>query len=198
MTKIIGITGGIGSGKSTFSNQVLKRKYKLFDSDKNVDLLYKKPNKEFLNYLRKIGLGSAIKGKRISKKEIGNVIFSDKKTKSKLEQYIFKIIRTKRSNFIKKEKKTKTNFLFFDIPLLFENKLMNEFDIIISIISSKKERLKRLKISKSMSKSNFEKILKNQTSDIERKKKSDIIIINNSDINSFIKKVATVLDRITK
>ena len=96
MTKIIGITGGIGSGKSTFSKVVLKRKYKLFDSDENVDHLYKKPNKEFLNYLKKIGLGSAIKGVRISKKTIGNIIFSDKKTKSKLEEYIFKIIRAKR------------------------------------------------------------------------------------------------------
>ncbi len=198
MTKIIGITGGIGSGKSTFSKVVLKRKHKLFDSDKNVDHLYKKPNKEFLNYLKKIGLGSAIKGKRISKKTIGNIIFTDKKTKSKLEEYIFKIIRAKRSNFIKKEKEKKTKFLFVDIPLLFENKLMNEFDIIVSIISSKKERFKRLKISKKISMSNFTKILQNQTSDIERKKNSDIIILNNSDLDSFIKKAGIVLDNIIK
>ena len=75
---------------------------------------------------------------------------------------------------------------------------MNEFDIIVSIISSKKERFKRLKISKKISMSNFTKILQNQTSDIERKKNSDIIILNNSDLDSFIKKAGIVLDNIIK
>ena len=46
--------------------------------------------------------------------------------------------------------------------------------------------------------SNFTKILQNQTSDIERKKNSDIIILNNSDLDSFIKKAGIVLDNIIK
>ena len=45
MTRIIGITGGIGSGKSTFSKQVKKRGLRLLDSDEQVSLIYKKPNK---------------------------------------------------------------------------------------------------------------------------------------------------------
>ena len=43
MTILVGITGGIGSGKSTFSGEVIKRGGKLLDSDKEVDVLYKNP-----------------------------------------------------------------------------------------------------------------------------------------------------------
>ena len=40
MTAVVAITGGIGSGKSTFSNEVKKRGFKLIDSDQQVDKIY--------------------------------------------------------------------------------------------------------------------------------------------------------------
>ena len=135
MTKVIGITGGIGSGKSTFSNEVLKRGLKLIDSDKIVANIYNNPSQQFLNHLNNIGLGKSINKKSINKSIISNIIFSNKKIKLKLEKYIFKIVRKKRSNFIKKEKKQKTKMIFVDIPLLLENNLDHNFDIIISIIN---------------------------------------------------------------
>ena len=78
MTLLVAITGGIGSGKSTFSKEVLKRKLKLLDSDKQVNLIYSKPSKDFKNYLKKIGLGSALLKNKINKKTISEVIFFNK------------------------------------------------------------------------------------------------------------------------
>ena len=196
MTIIVGITGGIGSGKSTLSKEIRKKNFKLLDSDEIVANIYNKPTKSFIKYLKKIELGNSIKGKKINKKQISNVIFSNNNIKSKLEDYIFKIVRKKREIFIKNEKKRKTNIIFLDIPLLFENNLNKSFNIIISVISSKKERYKRLKISKNMSKEMFNKIIKSQTSDIVRKRKSDIIIINNSTMEFYIKKINNILEKI--
>ena len=113
MTLLVAITGGIGSGKSTFSNQVIKRKLKLQDSDFEVAKLYKKPDKNFINHLVKIGLGDSIQNKRINKKFIADTIFSNKEIKTNLERYIFQIIRKKRLQFIKKETKQKTIFLIY-------------------------------------------------------------------------------------
>tara|TARA_Y100001970_G_scaffold271203_1_gene366080 strand:+ start:158 stop:754 length:597 start_codon:yes stop_codon:yes gene_type:complete len=197
MTRIVAVTGGIGSGKSTFSNQVKKRGFKLLDSDEQVGSIYKKPKKNFLNFLKKINLGSAIKNKKIHKKKISNKIFYDKETKLRLERFIFKIIRKKRSHFIDKEKKKKTKIIFLDIPLLFENNLEKEFDIIISILSTKKERYKRLRKTKKITKELFNKIVKSQTSDIERKNKSDIIIINNKSMREYIKKIEEVIEKVS-
>lgn len=196
MTIKIGITGGIGSGKSTFSTQVIKRNLKLFDSDKEVSNLYIKPRKNFLEYLKKIGLESSIRNKKINKKIIREIIFSNKKIKKKLEKYIFQITRKKRLDFIKRQKKLKTKILFFDVPLLFENGLEGDFNKTISIISQKKERYKRIKKSKQMSKNTFNKILKSQTTDIVRRKKSDIIIYNSGTMNSYIEKINKIIDQL--
>ena len=194
MTLIVGITGGIGSGKSTFSREVLKRKIEIFDSNKEVSLIYKKPKKQFLDYLKKIGLGRAVKNNKINKEKISRIIFSEKATKLRLEKYIFKIIRKKRSEFIRVEKRKKTKIIFCDIPLLFENNLETEFDKIVSIISSKNNRQKRLLASKKISKNQFKRIIKFQTSDIVRKSKSDMIIYNNSTVKQFIKKINKIID----
>ncbi len=196
MTIIVGITGGIGSGKSTFSNQVLNRKLKLFDSDEQVSAIYKKPNKKFLDYLRKIGLSNCINRNEINKKQVREIIFSNNLIKIKLEKYIFKIIRKKRTELIKREKRKKTNIIFFDVPLLLENNLINQFDIIISIISKKEERFKRIKNKKNLSKEIFNKIIKSQTTDKKRKEKSNIVIYNNRSKKNFIIKVNDILNNI--
>ena len=198
MTVFIAITGGIGAGKSTFCNEVKKRKLNILDSDKQVDTLYKKPKKSFLNYLKKIGLGEAVKNNKINKKQIGNIIFSNKKIKASLEKYIFKQVRKKRAEFIKKEKNKKTKVVFLDIPLLFENNLSKDFDMVISIISKKKERLKRLRKSKKITKAYFDKIIATQTTDVVRIKNSDIIIFNNTTMRSYIIKINNVLNKIVR
>ncbi len=198
MTVIIAITGGIGAGKSTFSNEVKKRKLNILDSDKEVDAIYKNPKKNFLSYLKKIGLGEAVKNNKINKKKIGEIIFSNKKTRVSLEKYIFRKVRKRRTEFIKKEKKKKTKTVFLDIPLLFENDLNKDFDIVISIISKKKERFKRLKKSKKITKSYFDKITAIQTTDVERKKNSDIVVFNNTTMKSYIIKINKLLNKIVK
>ena len=194
MTIVVGITGGMGSGKSTLTNELRNRNLKVLDSDELVSKIYKKPTRSFLNHLKKIKLGDSIKGKNIDKKLISDKIFSDTKTKKELENFIFKIVRKKRNNFIKKEKQKNTKIIFLDIPLLFENNLKNKFNIVISIISTKKNRYKRLKISRKITKSLFNKILKSQTTDIERKNNSDIIIYNNKSKNDFKNKIRKIIN----
>ena len=197
MTKLVAITGGIGSGKSTFSKQILRRKLKLLDSDQQVDQIYTKPNNDFVKYLRKIGLEKSIKAKnKIDKRYISKIIFINKDIRHKLQNYIFKIVRKKRTEFIESQKKRGEKVIFFDIPLLLENNLAKDYDLVISIISAKKNRYKRLKFSKKLSIVDFNNIIKAQTTDLDRRKNSDIIILNNNSKYEYIKKINRVLDRI--
>ena len=197
MTKLVAITGGIGSGKSTFSKQILLRKLQLLDSDQQVDKIYTKPNNDFVKYLRKIGLEKSIKAKnRIDKRYISKIIFINKDIRHKLQNYIFKIVRKRRSEFIESQKKRGEKFIFLDIPLLMENNLAKDYDLVISIISTKKNRYKRLKLSKKLSIVDFNNIIKAQTTDLHRRKNSDIIILNNNSKYEYIKKINKVLDKI--
>ena len=76
MTKIIGITGGIGSGKSTLSNYLKKEGFLVHDSDFIVSNMYKNPKKKFTEFLKKLPLKNAFKNKKINKQEIRNKIFN--------------------------------------------------------------------------------------------------------------------------
>ena len=196
MTKTIAITGGIGSGKSTFCSKLKEKGFKIHSSDEQVAKIYKNPDKKFVTYLHTIGLSKSISKKNIDKKIISKVIFENKQIRKKLELYIFKIVRKKRSDFIKQEKEKKTRLIFIDIPLLFENNLEKQFHKVISIIATKQVRLKRLKKTRKMNEKQFKNIIRSQTSDVVRKNKSDYVIYNNSTLKDYKTKINKLINKL--
>ena len=198
MTKIVGITGGIGSGKTTFSNHLKKLGFLVHESDKVVSEIYTKPKKQFLSFIKEKISQDAVNRNKINKTEITNVIFNNNTIKRLLERRIHKEVQDSREAFIKKYTKKKKKLIFADIPLLFENKLEKNFDLVICIISSRKNRSKRVLKNKKFTKDNLNKIFKAQTTDKERKKRSQIIINNNKTKKDFIFSVEKVLTRLIK
>ena len=102
-------------------------------------------------------------------------IFEDKKNLIKLEKIIHPQVRKRMKMFSIKNKNK--NKIFYEIPLLFENKLTKYFDVIIFIKTSKTTRLKRFK-SRGGDKNLFNILDKRQLSDKKKSKLSDHIIIN--------------------
>ena len=198
MTKLVGITGGIGSGKTTFSNHLKKLGYVVHESDVVVSEIYNKPKKNFLSFIKEKISQDATNHYKINKAEIANVIFSNNKIKKLLERRIHKEVQISREAFINKYTKKKKKIIFADIPLLFENNLEKSFDSVICIISSKKNRVKRILKNKKFTKENLKKIFKAQTTDKERKNRSQIIINNNKTKKDFIFNVEKVLTRLIK
>ena len=113
---------------------------------------------------------------------------------------IIELLEQVQKNVIKQEKNTKrkNKIIFADIPLLFENRLEKRFDLVICIISSKKNRTKRVLKNKKFTKKNLNKIFKTQTTDRERKKRSQIIINNNKTKKDFIFCAEKVLTKLIK
>jgi len=198
MTKIVGITGGIGSGKTTFSNHLKKLGFLVHESDMVVSEIYTKPKKQFLSFIKEKISQDAINHNKINKAEIANVIFNNNTIKKLLERRIHKEVQSSREAFIKKYTKKKKKIIFADIPLLFENRLEKNFDLVICIISSRKNRSKRVLKNKKFTKDNLNKIFKAQTTDKVRKKRSQIIIYNNKTKKDFIFSIEKVLTRLIK
>ena len=192
------ITGGIGSGKTTLSNHLKKLRYLVHESDVVVSEMYTNPKKQFLSFIKEKISKDAVNHNKINKTEIANVIFNNKAIKKLLETHIHKEVKNSREAFIKKNKKNKNKLIFADIPLLFENKLEKKFDSVICIISSKKIRTKRVLKNKKFTKKNLNKIFKSQITDKERKKRSQIVIINNTTKKDFIFNAKKVLTKLIK
>ena len=186
MTKIVGITGGIGSGKTTLCKYLKKTGHLVHESDKLVSSIYKKPNKSFLNFLKKNVSKDVVQNHKINKKKVAKIIFNSEAIKKKLEKYIHREVRISRESFIRKNHKNKKGAIFVDIPLLFENNLDKNFDIVVCVVSKKKIRTERVLKSKKFTKHILKKIFKSQTSDKERRSRAQIIINNNKTKKDFI------------
>ena len=198
MTKIVAITGGIGSGKTTISKYLKKNNFAVHESDSAVSQIYKKPNRLFLSFLKKNVSKEVVTRNKIDKQKIAEIIFNDKKIKQKLENYIHKEVKKSRDSFVKKNIKNKKNLIFVDIPLLFENRLEKNFDKVLCVIAKKKIRRERVLRNKKFTNKTLQKIFKFQVSDKERKARSNIIIYNNDTKKNFIFSLEKALIKLLK
>ena len=176
MTIVVGLTGGIASGKTTIVDFLRKNKLAVHDSDLVVGGIYSKPKTKFLNYLKKTSLGKSIKGKNIDKEIVREEIFNNIKKRKLLESYVHDEVKKVRNIFIKKHKQKKTRIIFLDIPLLFEKKLEKICDFIILFYAPLTIRKKRAIRRRGMQKKILEKIIKSQLNDKIKKKKADFAI----------------------
>ncbi len=172
--KKIGITGSIASGKTTASKILSGRKGPLFSADDVVKKLYKK------NYFKKLLQKKFdLKESLNLKKALRKKIFEKKNNIKKLEKIIHPLVRKEMYTFSKKFKYKK--FLFFEIPLLIESKLMKSFDVIFFIKAKKRVRMKRFQL-KGGDKKLFLLLDKKQMSEKKKIKYSDHVITNEKNV----------------
>jgi len=184
--KKIAITGSLASGKTT-AGKIFSIKGPVFSSDKQVAKLYKKKN--FKKYIAK-----KFKIKNISniKKKIRDKILNNEININKLEKIIHPYVKIERNKFIKKNKKKL--FIFFEIPLLVERKLMKKFDITIFIRAGKNIRLKRF-INNGGNKKLFDILNNKQLSDLKKRKFCDHTVVNEKDFKILKKKLFDILNK---
>ena len=181
----IGITGSIASGKTTASKILSYRRGPLFSADDVVKKFYS--NNDFKKLLiKEFNLKKKSNPKILLKKNI----LRSKENIQKLERIIHPMVRKemiKFSNLNKKKKK-----LFYEIPLLIENKLMKYFDVIIFIKAKKQLRLKRFK-TKGGNEKLFNILNNKQLSDQKKTKFSDYVVVNEKNLNILKKKLLGII-----
>ena len=168
----IGILGDIGSGKSYVARNF---GYPVLNADHEVAKLYQQ-NKNTFNKLRK-KLPKFVLSFPIEKKEISNAILANKNNLNEIVKIVHFEIRKKLNNFLKKNKNKK--IVILDIPLLLENKINREEDILVYVQSKKSSISKKLKKRKNFNQKIINKFKAIQLPLRYKKKKSDFIIKNN-------------------
>ena len=181
----IGITGSIASGKTTASKILSYKRGPLFSADTVIKRFYM--NNDFKKLLIK---EFNIEKKLNLKDSLKKQIIKSKKNIKKLEKIIHPLVRKEMKKFSNSNKNKRK--LFYEIPLLIENKLMKYFDVIIFIKANKKERLKRFK-AKGGNEKLFNILNSKQLSDLEKTNFSDHVIVNEKNINTLKKKLLGIL-----
>ena len=197
---IIGLTGGIGTGKSTVSRKLRERGYPVIDLDVISREVIEYP--EVINELvRNFGIEilesqNNISGKKsISRNKLRQTVFKEEKKVSVLNSImhppIVEEMRRQVENF-KKNYKT----VFVEVQLLFEAKLEKEFDLTVLVYADKKTQLERVLKRDGRKEEEVQQIINAQMDMTEKRRLSNYIIENNGDsgmlvleIEKFIKKL---------
>ncbi|WP_297404983.1 dephospho-CoA kinase [uncultured Cetobacterium sp.] len=191
---ILGLTGNIGSGKSTVSNFLLDMGIKIFDADIIA--------RDILNSEDVIKEVSNIFGNEfitieniVDKKKLKAEVFTNKKKLEKLNSLIHPKVKLE---FIKIRTKYigKKEIIVFDIPLLFEVKLDKLCDLNVVVDIEPEIQIKRIKERDSLCEELICKIIESQMRREEKNKLADIVIENNGTIDELKYKVNEMIKNI--
>ena len=183
---VFGLTGDWGSGKTTIL-KILKRKgAEILSLDDLVHSAYKDKNSPIFKKVKR-EFPQVVKGERISSKRLGKIVFEDKKKLERLEKIVHPWVIKELKRWIKKSKREK--IYIAEVPLLFEKKLDNIFDAIIFVYTPRKILMERLK-----RKTNFPSFLIRKRLSLflppqKKKRLSDFILRNDSNLDCLRKKV---------
>ena len=185
----IGIIGEIGSGKSYVANSF---GYPVFNADEEVSKLYKKDQKIFRKLKKR--LPKYISSFPINKNEITKAILSNKINLKKIISVVHTEVRKTLKLFLKKNKNSK--IVILDIPLLLENKINNQNDILVFVESKKTDIEKRLIKRPNFNRKIINKFKKIQYSAAYKRKKSNFIIKNNFKKKSLNESIKIILNKV--
>lgn len=178
MAKIIGITGGIASGKSTVTEFLRQQGYQVIDADQVVHELQEPDGRLYQALLSTFGSAILQEDGRLDRPKLGAMIFGNPQLLAQSSQLQNEIIReelARRRDLLAETE----DFFFMDLPLLFELEYDNWFDQIWLVDVTEETQLSRLMARNVLSQEEAEKRIAAQLSLQEKRKRADVLIENN-------------------
>lgn len=180
----IGLTGGIGTGKSTVSAIFREHGIKIVDADIIArEVLEKYP--EILNKVRvEFGEGFFDWRGDFRRKEFGNHIFKFPKQRIKYESIVMPYIKKEIHNEIERLEKEDNKLIIVDAPILIETGLHEEMDYVVLVSADTQTQIQRIKARDGLANNDALNRINAQMSLDKKREFSNIIIDNNKDIEN--------------
>ena len=202
---VIGLTGGIGTGKSTVSQILRGKKFPVIDLDVISHEVIKFPEviKKIVENFGKEVLenSSNFENKnneiKVSREKLGKIIFENREKRLLLNSIMHpEILRAMKEKISRYKKNNK--IIFVEIQLLFEVQWEKEFDYILLISAKKSTQIRRILERDNRSKNDALNIINSQMPLDEKKERSDFVIENDGSIQDLEKKVDEFLRMLKK
>lgn len=193
MGKIIGITGGIASGKSTVTNFLREQGFQVVDADAVVHQLQKPGGRLFQALVQHFGQESILENGELNRPLLASLIFSnpDEREWSRITQG--EIIREELATL--RDQLAQTEEIFFmDIPLLFEQDYSAWFDETWLVYVDRDVQVERLMKRDQLSKNEAESRLAAQWSLEEKKDLASHVLDNNGNLDQLLTQVHILLE----
>lgn len=174
MTKIIGLTGGIGSGKTTIGNFFQELGIPVYVADDEGRKITDLP--EVIRQIQAVFGDAVIENGMVNRKKLSEIVFNDEKKLAQLNEIIHPAVKAHFANWIKKY--TDSPFVIRESAILFESGSATDCDYIITVTAPLENRIERVVQRDQSSRSAVMSRIANQMTDEERISKSDFVIEN--------------------
>lgn len=182
---IIGITGGIATGKSTVAKILRDKGYPVICADAIAHQLLEKTKITAQHVLTQFGT--------LNRKKLAQLIFKDLHAKKKLESIIHPAVIRETKKQIFALTKKKHHLIFLDVPLLFESGMDKLCDVTLCVWASQKTQIARMLKKRKMTRKDALSRIKAQMPLTWKIKKSDYVMKNTSTPSDLVKKMETIL-----
>ena len=190
---VVGLTGGIGSGKTTVAKQFELLGIPIYIADEEAKKLMNR-SKIIKRKLIELFGNEAYVDNQLNRAFIADIIFKNKEYLQKMNAIIHPRVA---KHFNKWMKKQSAPYVIKEVAILFENGGYEFCDYVITVIAPKKLRLSRLLKRDNTTKDKIEAIIKNQWTD-EQKVKLSQFVITNEDLENTKKQVVKVHNQLLK
>tara|TARA_B100001063_G_scaffold3250_1_gene2333 strand:- start:1049 stop:1639 length:591 start_codon:yes stop_codon:yes gene_type:complete len=192
--KHIGLTGGIGSGKTTVSKILVKNGIPVYDSDSNAKLIMNSSNqikKLIINHFGKLSYTN----NKLNNKYISKIIFNNPVEMNKINSLIHPFIH---DNFNKWKNNFSSKYVIFESAIIFESGSYEKFDFNIIVLSDLEKRIKRVKERDFLSEDDVLSRIKSQWIDDKKIRFADYVIKNNKSFKFLENNVLMMIDALNK
>ena len=162
--RVVGLTGGIASGKSTVSNIFKNAGIPIIDADVVARKVVEKDSVGLMSLTKRFGNSILLNDGSLDRTQLGRKMFSDASVLKEVNDLLQPLIRTEIELQIQEAKKQNTQLLILDIPLLFEMHYETLCDDIIVVAVSVETQIQRLKNRDGLSKEEALKRIESQMS----------------------------------
>jgi dephospho-CoA kinase len=180
---VIGLTGGIGSGKTTVSKLFEKFGVPVIDTDVIAHELVEKNSPAFSKIIDAFGSSIIARDGTLDRKKLAQIVFSDSERKQILEDILHPEIRKRIKDVIQSLRTCSCppKYVIVVIPLLFETGFTDLVHRILVVTADEQTRINRVKRRDNRNVDDIRSIINNQVSDEIRLKGADDILENNND-----------------
>ncbi|MBE9515723.1 MAG: dephospho-CoA kinase [Proteobacteria bacterium] len=189
---IVGLTGGIGSGKTAVADLFKQAGVQIIDADEIGRHLSQKGQAGYEAIIKEFGAGMIADGGELNREKLRDTVFKDNNKRKRLESLLHPLIRDEIAG---KLKQLKTEpYCIIVVPLLIETDYHTLVDRILVVDTTERNQIERVIQRDNLSHDKVKKIMRAQLSRTKRLQQADDVIENNSDI-SHLKDAVGVLHK---
>jgi dephospho-CoA kinase len=171
---VIGLTGGVGMGKSTASSMLRRMRVPVHDADATVHRLMAKRGAAVAAVAKEFP--EACRDGAIDRVRLGRLVFGDSAALNRLEHILHPLVRRDQLRFLKRQRAARAALAVLDIPLLYETGAAQRCDAVIVVTAPAFLQRCRVLARPGMSDARLAAILARQVPDYLRRREADFVV----------------------